>query len=128
MCVTADGVGELMSKDAAALPVQEPWCGDDGAGLLVPEGKGSGWWLGVDDADAQLCGVGIWTIWGSVIHEKLVNRGVVAGVGLGAGGVFGDDVVGRMRGERVACLGCRFGTRQNLRSQFFIRGNGSFGG
>lgn len=76
MCVAADGVCEFMGEHAAALAVEEPGCGEDGAGLLVPEGEGSGGWLGVDDADAQLCGVGIWTIWGSVIHEKLVNRGV----------------------------------------------------
>ena len=110
MCVTADGVGEFVGEDAAALPVKEPWCGDDGAGLLVPEGEGSGGWLGVNDADAQLCGVGIWTTWGSVSHEKLVNRGVV-GRGLGSGGVFGDDVVCGVCGEGIACLGCRFGTR-----------------
>lgn len=77
MRVALGGVGEFVGEDAAALPVQEPWCGDDGTGLLIPEGEGSGGWLGVDDSDAQLCGVGIWTIWGSVIHEKLVNRGVV---------------------------------------------------
>lgn len=127
MSVALGGVGEFVGEDAATLPVKEPWCGDDGAGLLVPEGEGSGGWLGVDDADTQARGVGIWTIWSSVIHEKLVNRGVV-GRGLGAGGVFGDDVVCRVCGESISCLLCGFGTRQNLRSQFLIRGNGSFGG
>ena len=127
MSVALCGVGELMSKDAATLPVQEPWRGDDGAGLLVPEGEGPGRWLGVNNADTQARGVGIWTIWSSVIHEKLVNRGV-GGKRLGSGGVFGDDVVCRVCGESIACLGCRFSTRKNLRSQFLIRGNGSFGG
>ena len=83
---------QLVSNDAAALPVKKPWCGDDGAGLLVPEGKCASWWLGFDDADTQGRGVGIWAVWGWVFHGKLVNRGVV-GKGLGAGGVFGDDVV-----------------------------------
>lgn len=81
MSVALGGVGKFVGEDAAALPVQEPGGGEDGAGLLVPEGEGSCRCFGVDNADTQARGVGIWTIWGSVSHEKLVNRGV-AGIGV----------------------------------------------
>ena len=54
-----------------------------------------------------------------VMSELVIVRWLCAVV------VFGDDLIGGVRGEAVAGLGCGFGSRENLSSQLSIsKGSG----